>query len=85
MMHMVGFVAAIAMPLWNIPLIIRLERRKSASDISILWVLGVFTCILLMLPSALASTDRIFTTFAVLNVVLFGGVVVQVVRYRSAR
>ena len=70
------------MPLWNIPLIIRIGRRKSSKDISLSWTLGVFSCILLMLPSALASTDLIFKAFGVVNVVLFGAVVVQVLRYR---
>jgi uncharacterized protein with PQ loop repeat len=82
MMQQVGFIAAIVLPFWNIPLIVRLEQRKSSKDISLSWVLGVFICLLLMLPSALVSPDPIFKVFGLLNVALFSGVVVQVVRYR---
>lgn len=78
----VGFIAAVAMPFWNIPLILTIGRRKSSKDISLAWALGVFACILLMLPSALASPDRTFKVFGIVNAVLFGAVVVQVIRYR---
>ena len=71
------------MPLWNIPLIIRIAKRKSSQDISLSWALGVFACILLMLPSALASPDATFRAFDIVNTVLFAGVVIQVIRYRS--
>ena len=70
------------MPLWNIPLIITIERRKSAGDISLMWVLGVWVCIVLMLPSALVSPDAVFKTFSLTNTLLFTGVVIQVLRYR---
>lgn len=81
-MHTLGLIAAVVMPLWNIPLILRIGRRKSSKDISLSWALGIFACILLMLPSALASPDAIFRTFGIANTVLFAGVVVQVIRYR---
>jgi hypothetical protein len=44
--------------------------------------LGVLACLLLMLPSALLSPDRIFKVFAVVNLTLFSLVVIQVFRYR---
>ena len=77
-----GLVAAVAMPLWNIPLIITIGRRKSSKDISLVWAVGVFVCIVLMLPSALASADPVFKAFGIVNTVLFGAAVVQIVRYR---
>lgn len=79
----IGLVAAVALPLWNIPLIVRIERRKSAGDISLAWALGVLVCLLAMFPSALTSPDPIFKLFSVVNLFLFGAVVVQVLRYRS--
>jgi hypothetical protein len=82
MIQTLGLIAAVLMPLWNIPLIIRIGRRKSSRDISLPWALGVFGCILLMLPSALASPDVIFRAFGIVNALLFGAVVVQVLRYR---
>ena len=82
MIEQLGLIAALALPLWNIPLIVRLERRKSANDLSLWWVLGIFGCLLLMLPAGLASEDRVFRVFSLANVILFSGVVIQVVRYR---
>ena len=81
-MHTLGLIAAVAMPLWNIPLILKIGQRKSSKDISLSWALGVFACILLMLPSALASPDAIFRAFGIANTALFAAVVVQVLRYR---
>jgi len=75
-------VAGIILPLWNIPLIVRIQRRKSSQDISLPWALGVFVCLVLMFPSALLSSDIVFRTFSLVNIVLFTAVVVQVVRFR---
>jgi len=77
-----GMVAAVAMPLWNIPLILRIERRRSSADMSLAWAWGVLVCILLMLPSALISPDRVFRAFGIVNAVLFSLVVIQIIRYR---
>lgn len=81
----IGIVAAAAMPLWNIPLILRIERRRSSADISLAWVLGVWACILLMSPAAVRSSDPAFRIFGWMNLVSFTGVVVQVLRFRHKR
>lgn len=83
MIEIIGLVAAVVLPLWNIPLIMRIEHRKSSADLSLWWTLGVFVCFVLMLPSAIASSDAVFKTFSLMNIVLFGAVVVQVLRYRK--
>ncbi len=80
--HALGLIAAVAMPLWNIPLILHIERRRSSSDMSLAWALGVLACILLMLPSALISPDRVFRAFGIANAAFFSLVVIQIVRYR---
>ena len=82
MIETLGLIAAVVLPFWNIPLIIRIGRRGSSKDVSLWWTLGVFICLLLMLPSGLVSTDPVFKVFSVVNVVLFGAVVMQVMRYR---
>lgn len=82
MIETIGMIAAIVLPFWNIPLILRIERRRSSDDISLLWAAGVFVCLLLMLPSGLTSADRVFKLFSIINIVFFGAVVVQVLRYR---
>ena len=80
--RILGLIGAAVMPLWNIPLIIRIGRRRSSKDLGLSWTLGIFACILLMLPAGLISPDPILKIFSVANTVLFGGVVIQVVRYR---
>ena len=82
MIETIGVIAAVILPLWNIPLIVRIGRRKSSKDVSLWWTLGVFTCLLLMLPSGLRSADPVFKIFSIVNIFLFGAVVIQVIRYR---
>jgi len=69
------------LPLFNIPLIMRIIKRKSADDISLVWVFGVWVCILLMSPAALTSKDFAFRAFGLTNVVFFTGVVFVTVKY----
>jgi len=80
---MLGLMAAVVLPLWNIPLILRIRRRKSSRDISLLWAVGVFVCLVLMLPSGLSSSDPVFRVFTAINFVLFSTVVAFVLRYRN--
>ena len=82
MMQMLGMIAAVVLPLWNVPLIVRIHRRRSSEDVSLWWALGVWGCLLLMLPSGLASPDPVFRVFTLANLVLFSAVVIQVLRYR---
>ena len=82
MIQALGLLGAIVLPFWNIPLIMRIGRRRSAKDISLSWTIGVFICLLLMFPAALVSTDRVFKIFSIANIILFSGVLIQVLRYR---
>jgi uncharacterized protein with PQ loop repeat len=79
----VAFVAAISLPLFNIPLIAKIIRRKSSKDISLFWVLGVWVCILLMAPSGFRSEDVVWRTFNYFNVGFFTAVALVTVRYRK--
>jgi uncharacterized protein with PQ loop repeat len=79
----VGLVAAVVLPLWNIPLIIKMVKRRSSRDISLPWALGVWVCILLMAPSGLRSEDIVWRAFNVTNIVFFTAVVVTVLKYRK--
>ncbi|MCQ9208574.1 MAG: hypothetical protein NG712_04265 [Omnitrophica bacterium] len=78
-----GILAAVILPFFNIPLMVRIHQRKSSKDISLVWTVGIFTCALLMLPSAIISKDLVFKLFAIMNVILFSGVVYHVVKYRK--
>ena len=73
--------AGALLPLFNIPLILRIVKRKSADDISLVWVFGVWICILLMTPAALTSPDFAFRSFGWTNVIFFTGVVAVTVKY----
>jgi len=81
-MEKVAFVAAVVLPLWNIPLIMRVIQRKSSEDISLYWVLGVWTCFLLMAPEGFRSPDPVFRIFNIMNMILFSAVVAVVLKYR---
>jgi len=73
--------AGILLPLFNIPLIMRIIKRKSADDISLVWLFGVWICILLMSPAAFISKDFAFCAFGWTNLVFFTGVVIVTVKY----
>lgn len=82
LVRMIGMISAITLPFWNIPLILRIQQRKSSRDISLAWALGVWVCLVGMLPSGLSSTDGIFRIFTVINLIFFSAVVFQVLRFR---
>jgi uncharacterized protein with PQ loop repeat len=77
-----GLLAAVVMPIWNVPLIVRIARRKTADDISLAWMWGVWACMVLMLPAAFASRDITLKAFSISNVFFFSGVVIVVLLYR---
>jgi uncharacterized protein with PQ loop repeat len=83
MIEKIAFIAAIVLPLWNIPLIARVIKRKSSQDISIHWAVGVWICFLLMAPQAFTSADHVWRTFNIMNLLLFTVVVIVVLVYRK--
>ncbi|NQU19005.1 hypothetical protein HQ550_02500 [bacterium] len=82
MIKTIGLIAAVILPFWNIPLIVRIERRKSSKDISLFWAIGVWICLILMFPAALISNDIVFKVFSIVNIILFSIVAIQALRYR---
>lgn len=83
MVVVLGVLAAVILPFFNIPLILRIRRRKSSEDVSLVWAWGVFVCIVLMFPSALLSKDVVFKLFSVVNFLFFSTVVYYVAKYRK--
>ena len=79
----IGLIASIILPLWNIPLILNIIKRKSSGDISLWWVIGVWISIIFMVPSGLLSSDIKWKTFNIVNFILFTGVVVVTIKYRK--
>lgn len=79
----IGLISAIALPFFNIPLIIRMVKRKSSEDLSLIWVFGVFFCLLGLTPAAWTSSDPVFKAFSIVNLLFFSGVTFLVVFYRK--
>ena len=84
-MKTIALIAAIALPLFNIPLIVRIIRRRSSDDMSVSWALGVWICFLLMAPEAFRSPDIVWRAFNIANLVLFTIVTAAVLWYRKKR
>lgn len=85
MIKTIAFMAAIALPLFNIPLIARIIKRKSSDDMSISWALGVWICFLLMAPESLRSPDIVWRAFSIMNILLFTCVLIVVLVYRKGK
>lgn len=85
MLHKIALIAAVILPLWDIPLIIRIIKRRSSQDISFYWVFGVWTCLVLMFPAGITSSDIVWKTFNIVNLILFSAVVLTAVLYRKQK
>jgi len=81
-LEILALVASVSMPLWNIPLIVKILQRKSSDDLSLYWLWGVWTCMLLMVPWAFVTKDTVLRTYSFVNFFLFSGVVAVVMKYR---
>jgi hypothetical protein len=77
-----ALVASVVMPLFNIPLIVKIVRRKSSDDLSLSWLFGIWGCIVLMLPWALVTEEVVLRVFGIMNFLLFSVVVITVLKYR---
>ena len=84
MIQILGMVSGILMPLFNLPLMLRIIRRRSSQDISLVWVVGVWFCVIGLLPSSLQSPDPILFAFGVVNALLFSGVFLSVLYFHPA-
>ena len=78
----IGTIAAFLMPFFNIPMIMRLLKRKRSDDVSLLWIGGVWVCTLFMTPKALTTTDLAFRLFGISNIFFFTTVTFLVFYYR---
>ena len=84
-MKTIGFWAAVILPLWDIPLILRIIKRKSSEDISIVWAVGLWATSVLMAPSAFISGDRVAVGFNTVNVATLTVVMIVVCKYRKGK
>ena len=83
LIQIVGIFASAALPFFNIPLLVRILKRKSAEDFSLSWAVGVWACIVLMTPQALRSPDMTFRVFGFFNLIFFSAVTFFVIKYRK--
>ena len=83
MVDNIALVASVVLPLWNIPLIIKIIKRRSSNDISVSWAVGVWVCLLAMLPSGIKSDFLVWKVFNVANFFFFSGVAFCTVLYHS--
>ena len=84
MIRILGITCGILMPFFNIPLIARIIRRKSSTDISLVWAVGAWICVMGMLPSSLFSADPVLRAFGVMNAIFFTGVFVSVLYFHTS-
>lgn len=85
MIHKIALIAAIILPFWNVPLIVRIVKRGTSRDISIYWAVGVWSCLLLMAPSGFMSNELPWRVFNIVNFILFTFVLIFVLIYRKKR
>jgi len=76
-----GVISSILLPLFNIPMIVRIIRRRSSEDISLVWTVGIWLCIMGMLPDSLVSGDIVLKLLEILSAVFFSGVLVTVLYF----
>jgi len=83
LIEILGILASVVLPFFNIPLILRVIRRRSSKDFSLFWAIGVWICVVLMMPQALLSVDLAFKVFGIVNFVFFTAVVFFILKYRK--
>jgi hypothetical protein len=79
----IGFWAGVMLPLWDIPLIVHVIKRKSSQDISMAWAAGIWGTAVMMTPSAFISGDKMAIGFNTVNVTMLTAVLIVVFKYRK--
>ena len=82
-MKIIGFWAGVVLPLWDIPLILHILKRKSSKDISVMWAVGLWGTSVMMAPSAFLAKDLLAMGFNAVNVIMLTAVVIVVIKYRK--
>ena len=85
MIDKIALVASIVLPLWNIPLIVRIIKRRSSDDISLYWAIGVWVCLLAILPSGIKSDFIVWKVFTIANFTLFSAVTICALLFHNRK
>jgi len=83
MLTKIALIASIILPLWNIPLIVRIIKRRSSKDLSLFWALGAWSCFLAMFPAGIQSPDVVYRTFTYVNFFFFTLVMIFTVLFHK--
>jgi len=83
MMNKIALIASIILPLWNIPLIVRIIKRRSSKDLSLFWAIGAWVCFLTMFPTGIQSPDLVYRTFTYVNFFFFTLVMIFTVLFHK--
>lgn len=81
--NLIGFWAGMILPLWDIPLIVRIIKRKSSADISLGWIWGLWITSVLMTPNAFMVGNHIAIGFNVVNVLMLTILLIVVIKYQK--
>ena len=81
----IGLWAGIMLPLWDIPLIVRIIQRKSAADISLYWIWGLWLTSILMAPSSFVVGNKLAMAFNIVNVTTLTVVLIFVLKYHKGQ
>jgi len=77
----VEVVSSVVLPLFNIPLILKIRKRGSSKDYFLTWTFGIFDCLLLIIPSVLLMPHIVFKVFGIINLVTFSTVILYILKY----
>ena len=83
MIDKIALIASVILPLWNIPLIMRIIKRRSARDISLYWAIGVWVSLLAMLPSGIRNDFIVWKVFTICNFLLFSFVLLAAIIFHN--
>ena len=81
----ISLIAGIVLPFWNIPLIVRVIKRRSSEDISLWWGIGVWVSLALMLPHGLITEEMVLRWFTIANFTLFTITFIIILMYHKPR
>ncbi|TRZ82776.1 hypothetical protein D4R86_01230 [bacterium] len=81
----ISLVAGIVLPFWNIPLIVRVVKRRSSEDISLWWGIGIWVSLALMLPHGLVTEEIVLRWFTIANFTLFTITFIIILMYHNPR
>jgi len=79
---LVASVAGAALPIFDIPLILLIIKRRSSKDISMFWAIGLWASSVAMMPAGIMSHEIASKAFNIVNVIMLSAVVFVVIKYR---